>query len=143
VLYSFSPGLEFLDLARLVAGEHDDVDAASAQCSRRFDRPPLTRKCPSWIVAHSQPQPLPRSMRRAYLVHIAPINGIRNCCQAGLGRANNICRRAPNNSFRPNLVVPRPASDSPKQSFTKLGRRLQSAQRGNLSLYDAVSDLSQ
>jgi len=39
VLYSFSPGLEFLDLARLVAGEHDDVDAASAQCSRRFDRP--------------------------------------------------------------------------------------------------------
>jgi len=64
VLYSCSLGLEFLDLARLVAGphigeynvdpetlrdalrcalivagEHGDVDAASAQCSRRFDRP--------------------------------------------------------------------------------------------------------
>jgi hypothetical protein len=59
-LYSCSLGLEFLDLARLVAGqhigeynvdpevrrralivagEHGDVDAASAQCSRRFDRP--------------------------------------------------------------------------------------------------------
>jgi hypothetical protein len=32
--------------------------------------------------------------------------------------------------FRPNLVVPRPASDSPKQSFTKLGCRLQSARPG-------------
>lgn len=39
MLYSFSLELEFLDLARLVAGEHGDVDAASVQCSRRFDRP--------------------------------------------------------------------------------------------------------
>jgi hypothetical protein len=60
VFYSCSVGLEFLDLARLVAGqhtgeynvdpevlrralivagEHGDVDAASAQCSRRFNRP--------------------------------------------------------------------------------------------------------
>ena len=64
MLYSCSLGLEFLDFARLVAGqhigeynvdlelfaialrralivagEHGDVDAASAQCSRRFDRP--------------------------------------------------------------------------------------------------------
>ncbi len=38
-----------------------------------------------------------KNSRRAYLVRIAPINGIRNCCQAGLGRANDICRRAPNN----------------------------------------------
>ena len=42
-----------------------------------------------------------KNSRRAYLVRIAPINGIRNCCQAGLGRANDICRRAPNNRFRP------------------------------------------
>jgi len=43
------------------------------------------------------PRARARHSRRAYLVRIAPINGIRNCCQAGLGRANNNCRRAPNN----------------------------------------------
>jgi hypothetical protein len=64
VLYSCSLGVEFLDLARLVAGQHigeynvdpetlrdalrralivagepGDVDAPSAQCPQSFDRP--------------------------------------------------------------------------------------------------------
>ncbi len=46
---------------------------------------------------------------------------------AGLHREPSCGGSRVNDCIRPNFVVPRPAFESPKQSFTKFGCRLQSA----------------
>jgi hypothetical protein len=63
------------------------------------------------------------SVGKASPLHI--INIGRNLRPPTSASFRNLC------SYRPNYVVPRPASASQKQPFTKLGRRLQSAHGGN------------